>query len=139
MAFLLAWLAALGRRAVNRPTTTCLMGPHWRQERWVRTARELDLPTMAVERRVAPDAPSTATVTATAPVAVVGDRAFAEDGSPAPAPRHDAAIRLARAAHADFLAVRFAGDAIVDAHLWPDLQSDPVRAALCEHLLRAGA
>jgi hypothetical protein len=139
MAFLLAWLGALGARAVNRPTTTCLMGPHWRQERWVRAARELGLPTMAVERRVALGASPTATAMATEAVAVVGERAFAEDGSPAPPFRHDAAVRLARAAHADLLAVRFAGDAVVDARLWPDLRLSPVRAALCEHLLRVGA
>jgi len=109
MAFLLAWLAALGSRAVNRPTPYCLMGPHWRQERWVKVARELGLPTAPAVRR-----------------AVAGT-----------VPQHDAAVRLAHAAGAELLSVSFTNDdAVVDAHLWPDLGVPEVRAAVRDRLLR---
>ncbi len=141
MAFLIAWLAALGRRAVNRPTPYCLMGPHWRQERWIKTARELGLATSRMARHTAPrqtsPAPSAPEGTS---VTVVGPLAFSADGSPAPASQRDAAVRLATAAAADVLAVRFTeDDAVIDAHLWPDLRVAAVRAALRDLLLRRDA
>ena len=141
MAFLIAWLAALGPRAVNRPTPYCLMGPHWRQERWIKTARELGLPTSPMARHAAPRGTSPApSAPEAASVTVVGRLAFSADGSPAPASQRDAAVRLASAAAADLLAVRFAeDDAVVDAHLWPDLRVAEVRAALRDLLLRRDA
>jgi len=140
MAFLLAWLATLGSRAVNRPTPYCLMGPHWRPERWVKVARDLGLATVPVTRKAAPGVPPARASYDLTSVTVVGARAFLSDGSPPSQPQFDAAVRLARAAAADLLAVQFtADDAIADANLWPDLRVTAVQAALRDHLLRAAS
>jgi hypothetical protein len=140
MAFLLAWLAALGPRAVNRPTPYCLMGPHWRRERWAKVAHDLGLPTAPMSRAAALGTLADASQVAVSTVAVVGAAAFAADGSPAHGLQGDAAIRLAQAAGAELLAVRFSAEGtVVDAHPWPDLRLTTVRAALRERLLRAGA
>jgi hypothetical protein len=138
MAFLFAWLAALGPRAVNRPTPYCLMGPHWRQERWVKAASELGLATAPMTRRAAYETTTASSIAVTS-VTVVAGRAFAPDGSAARAPFGDAAVRLANSAGAELLAVSFTKDgAVVDAHLWPDLGPPEVRAALRDRLLRVG-
>ena len=130
MAFLLAWLDALGPRAMNRPTPFCLMGPHWRRERWVAAARELGLQT----------APTSATTVSLSAVTVVVDRAFSQDGTAAPAARQVAAVQLASAAGADLLTVHFtADDEVANAGLWPDIRTAAVRSAVRDRLLRAAA
>ncbi len=140
MAFLLAWLAALGPRAVNRPTPYCLMGPHWRAERWLKVARELGLATVPVTRKVAPGALPTQPPADSTTVSVVGPRAFLSDGSMPSQTQCDTAVRLARAAGAELLAIRLTADnAVVDAHLWPDLRVTEVLTALRDQLLRAAS
>src|SRR5208337_4871033 len=37
-AFLLFWLSSLKCPVLNRPTPTCLSGPYWHREKWVRVA-----------------------------------------------------------------------------------------------------
>jgi hypothetical protein len=140
MAFLLAWLAALGPRAVNRPTPYCLMGPHWRAERWLKVARELGLATVPVTRKAAPGVLPFPPPAELMSVTVVGQRAFLSDGSTPSQTQCDTAIRLARAAGAELLAVRLTAEsAVVDAHLWPDLRLTAVLTALRDHLLRAAS
>ena len=132
MAFLVSWLASLGPRVVNRPTPFCLMGPHWRAERWVKVACELGLRTAPFARRAEfgrphphPDRRPLHSVT------VVGNQAFCADGSPAQGVPRQAALRVAHTAGATLLAVRFnEEDALVDAHLWPDLPVGAVRDAV---------
>lgn len=52
-AFLLFWLSRLRCPVLNRPTPTCLSGPHWRQEKWVQVAAQAGIPVQAVYRLAA--------------------------------------------------------------------------------------
>ena len=49
-AFLLLWLSRLRCPVLNRPTPTCLSGPHWRQEKWVQVAAQAGIPVQAIYR-----------------------------------------------------------------------------------------
>ena len=133
-AFLLAWLSAMPCPVLNRPTTSCLAGPLWRQQRWTIAAAVVGLP-VAPLRFVAPadddrrfpvvDEPA---VTAT----VVGDRCLGIEDPVLAARLGD----LARLAGAGVLTVGLshAGkDAcFVAASPWPDLTDDAVLDAVLE-------
>jgi hypothetical protein len=53
-ALLLSWLTELPVPVINRPTATCLCGPLWSQERWLRVAASLGIPVAAAHRQVGP-------------------------------------------------------------------------------------
>jgi hypothetical protein len=132
-AFLRSWLSSLGCPVLNRPVPTCLSGPGWCREQWVRTAVRLGIPVRPVRWRlgasasVPEDEPAT---TAT----VVGERCLGA------ADRASAAwaLRLARAAGVDLLAARFgeaeAGFELLDADPWPDTSSPEVADAIHDYL-----
>jgi hypothetical protein len=132
-AFLRSWLSGLGCPVLNRPVSTCLSGPGWCREQWVRTAARLGIPVRPVRWRlgasagVPEDEPAT---TAT----VVGERCLGA------ADRASAAwaLRLARAAGVDLLAARFgeaeAGFELLDADPWPDVSSPEVADAIHKYL-----
>ena len=137
-AVLLAWLTELPCPVVNRPTPTCLAGPHWRRELWVRRATQLGVPVVPVHRVLVPGGnasagpvPPRSDVT----VAIVGDRHVGEVSPMLTEWAH----RLAKVAGVDLLAVRFDGagpDArFVDADFWPDVADPDVADAVLAHLL----
>jgi hypothetical protein len=136
-AFLLSWLLALQCPVINRPTPTCLAGPYWSPERWVKTAHDLRIPALPFQRSVRVGetprikAPAIGTVSLT----VVGKRAF---GVAAPELACDAQ-RLAEAAGCDLLAVEFegpeSGARFIGAHPWPDLTTPKLAEAVLGHLL----
>jgi hypothetical protein len=130
-AFLRSWLSGLGCPMLNRPVPTCLSGPGWCREQWVRTAARLGIPARPVRWRVgasaeAPEAVFTATV--------VGDRCLGA------ADRASAAwaLRLARVAGVDLLAASFgeaeAGFELLGADPWADVSSPEVADAILEYL-----
>ncbi|HJU55853.1 MAG TPA: hypothetical protein VJ715_14815 [Pyrinomonadaceae bacterium] len=42
--FLLYWLFSLSCPVLNRPTSSCLSGPNWRTEQWLKAAYDLGIP-----------------------------------------------------------------------------------------------
>lgn len=134
-AFLLALLDGLPCPLLNRPTSTCLSGPCWRNERWVHCAAGLGIPVCPVRREARPSEVwslqeaqhSSKTVT------VVGDRCFGE----ADKTLAHRARRLASAAGVDLLAVHFrAVDGefrLLDADLWPDIGSTEVADGILDY------
>lgn len=136
-AFLLAWLSALACPVINRPSTSCLAGPLWRPQRWIRAAASVGLrvgpvrctTAAATDRR--PPAAEVPTVIAT----VVGERCLGVE-EPAVAGR---LCELARLSGAAALTVGLS-DAGAEARFlaaspWPDLADDDVLDAV---LARAG-
>jgi hypothetical protein len=138
-AFLVAWLAALPCRVVNRPSPTSLLGPNWRREQWVQAAVSMGIP--AAPTRRTGGLPTTsgnldrAGCPAGVPVVVVGDRGL---GDVAPE-LVDRAVQLARHANADLLEVWFehadASARLLDASPCPPLQDPATADALLELLL----
>lgn len=135
-AFLLSWLSELKCPVLNRPTSTCLSGPYWRQERWVYTAAQIGIPVQPVHRCTALSA-DTASVSpneCSASVTVVGKHCFGEvDENLATQAR-----RVADVALADLLTVHFshaqAGAAFIGADPWPDFDTDEVVDAVLAYL-----
>jgi hypothetical protein len=135
-AFLLFWLARLKCPVLNRPTPTCLAGPHWRPERWVYVAAQAGIPVQPVCRLAAlPRSiaePKTLPVPAT--VTVIGMRILG-DADPV-LQRH--ARRLADLAQVELLEVQFSSaerDArFVGAHSFPDISGDGPADAVLEYL-----
>jgi hypothetical protein len=150
-AFLLAWLTALPRPVVNRPSTTSLLGPHWRREQWVRAAVSLGIPSVPSRRVAGPVSPTPSSTTVgqrlgaeepagaagvgaalTTGIVIVGERWF---GDAAPE-LGDRAIRLARHAGAPLLEVWFehpGRDArLIDAHPYASLAEPGVADAVLD-------
>jgi hypothetical protein len=135
-AFLLDWLSELKCPVLNQPTPTCLLGPYWRQERWVYTAAQIGIPIHAVHRRA-----TLSTLTPSAPldecsasVIVVGKHCFgAVDETLAAQAR-----QLADVAQTNLLTVRFshaqAGAAFISAEPWSNLDTDEVAQAILAYL-----
>lgn|SRR5574337_1144287 len=102
MAFLSSWLHGLRCTVLNRPTPTCLSGPNWRNEMWVRTAASLGIPVVAVNKSVS------VTDTASEPnadtvVTVVGNRCIGSTDSEI----IRQSILIAKAARVEMLSVKF--------------------------------
>ena len=119
-AFLVAWLSALPRTVVNRPTTTSLCGPAWDRLHWQCAAARIGLPWS--------DADETSD---THEVVVCGNRCVCA---------HDAresamATALSRAAGTKLLGVRFHRRKIARVTVAPSLTDGDVRASLLDHLL----
>lgn len=132
-AFLRSWLSDLECPVLNRPAPTCLSGPGWCREQWVQTAARLGIPVRPVRWRLGPSAGVREDEPA-ATATVVGDRCLgaADHASAA------WALRLARAAGVDLLAVRFGeaegGFELLGADPWPDVSSPEVADAILEYL-----
>jgi len=162
-AFLVAWLAALGPRVVNRPTPRCLLGPRWAPEVWTTLAARCAIPIRPTHRQVPPIRPGESLqvvhspqetplpalrglsgpgapevnpeVSSTTTVTVVGDQAFGAT--------HvrlcEHAVTLARAARTDLLAVTFdsadGAARLVTADPRPPLSEPDVVDAVRRHLL----
>jgi len=134
-AFLLSWLSELKCPVLNRPTSTCLSGPYWRQERWVYAA-QLGIPVEPVRRSTALSADTSPASSSgcSASVTVVGKHCFgAVDESLATQAR-----KLADVAQTALLTVHFsntqADAAFISADPWPDLDSDEVNDAILAYL-----
>ena len=136
-AFLLFWLSRLKCPVLNRPTPTCLSGPYWRPEKWVRVAAYAGIPVQPVRRLAAPSGsiageeplPSATTLT------IIGTRIF---GEAEPGLQRQARC-LAELAGVELLAVRFSsperGARFVGADIVPDLSNDALADAVLEYLL----
>jgi hypothetical protein len=137
-AFLVAWLSALPCPVINRPAISCLSGPNWRPEQWVHAAAQAGIPVVPVRRRVclsgtpAPVGPPAQTFTLT----VVGKECF---GSKDRFLRQ-CALRIARCAKVELLAVNFAGSGknarFLSANLWPDLSAPDHAGVVLDRLTR---
>jgi hypothetical protein len=137
-AFLLFWLARLKCPVLNPPSASCLSGPYWRREQWVRLAARAGIPVQPMRRQTTSN--GLVTEKQTAPIAntmtVVGDRVFGP-GHPT-LQRH--ALSLARLAAVELLAVHFTSPApeaqFVSADVSPDLSDDTISGAVLEYLQR---
>jgi hypothetical protein len=135
-AFLTAWLSSLPCPVINRPATNSLMGAPHASEGWAALAARAGL-RLPWTRRVFPSPAEIVWPTDAVTVSVLGDRCFG-DVDPALAAQ---ACRLGAAAGVELLAVMFshprADAAFLGAHLWPDVASAALAAALLARLVRA--
>jgi len=133
-AFLLALLASFERPVVNRPTPSCLCGPHRSDAGWRRLAIELGLAAAPLRLTAAPGQPREAEPEPSL-VSVVGKTTLgAEDKFQA-----QAALELARGAGADLLTVAFAANdprAILRAHPHVDLTDARTALAVRDYCAR---
>jgi hypothetical protein len=147
-AFLLFWLSRLQFQCpvLNRPTPTCLSGPHWRREQWVHAAAQAGIPVQPARRHAAPHAPAEhapaehgsaaqeETIADSTTVTVVGKRFFGE----AEPDLQRQARHLADLAGVELLAVRFSGPEhgarFLSADSFPNLSDDKLADAVLEHL-----
>jgi hypothetical protein len=137
-AFLLFWLARLKCPVLNRPTASCLSGPYWRREQWVRLAAQAGIPVRLVRRHTTSNVlvNEKQNVPVANTMTVVGDCVFGT-GDPT-LQRH--ALCLARLAAVELLAVHFTSPApeaqFVSADVFPDLSDDTISGAVLEYLQR---
>lgn len=135
-AFLLSWLTSLDCPVVNRPTPSCLSGPGWRNEQWVRRAAQLSIPVRSVTRRtVLGQEPAAAHFYQnTVAVSIVGTRSFGE----ADERLHLHARLLADSAGVELLVAYFSSaqaDAeLVGASVWVDVRVPEIADAILEYL-----
>lgn len=132
-AFLRSWLSGLVCPVLNRPSAACLSGPGRCREEWVRAAVRLGIPVRPIrwslgsQTDVPEDEPA---FTAT----VVGERCLGA----ADRASSEWALRLARAAGVDLLAVRFGeaetGIELLDADPWVDVSGPEVADEILEYL-----
>jgi len=138
-AFLLCWLSMLPCPVHNSPTPTCLAGPNWSRQQWVRTAALAGLRVRAIRARPSePEENNEGCPGATVDVTVAGEECVG-------APDEDVAAstrRLAAAAGVSFLMVRFGlgegAPEFLDADPFPDLADSRVSDAVLETLLHGG-
>lgn len=135
-AFLISWLSSLNCPVLNLPTPSCLSGPNWRHEQWVRAAARAGLPVRPSYRRV-PALAETGEQALHVPLAymtVVGDLVLgALNGI-----QRDHARQLARAAGTNLLGITFAGEFFSSATTWPDLNVPGVADAIVHYFETAG-
>jgi hypothetical protein len=133
-AFLVAWLAHLTCRVLNRPTPRCLSGPHWSSETWLRLAVRTGSPVASIHRRITPGmAPEASLPEVAAEVVVVGERTFGESDASLRA----SAVRLARGADVHLLAVGFdSAGRVARSELRPTLDAPELVAALRDDFSR---
>ena len=139
-AFLLCWLSMLPCPVHNSPTPTCLAGPNWSPQQWVRAAALAGLRVRPIRARSSePDEGHSGRQGAAVVVTVAGDECIG-------APDEKVAVsarRLAAAAGVSFLAVRFGlGDGppeFMGADPFPDLADSRVVDAVLETLLNSGS
>ncbi len=104
-AFLVAWLAALPARVLNRPGGTGLLAPGWRPERWTLEVTRLHIPARPVERvaSIGNAVQSSELPKQELSVLVCGENTL---GAPLPAIATDS-LRIARHAGLELLRLRF--------------------------------
>jgi hypothetical protein len=134
-AFLSAWLSDLRCPVLNRPTAECLMGPHWRREKWVLTAARLGIPIVTACRSVPDgmnDGWSDLLCRSTA-LNVIGQSCVGN----ADESLCESAVALAKAAGVGLLRARFtaaeAGAAFIDADYWVDIADPAVSDAILDY------
>lgn len=118
-AFLVAWLAALPCRVLNRPTATSLSGPGWSQTYWRVAAARAGV---AWSDRGGPDG--------------IQEIVFCgglHHGAATKRQQH-VAIKLSTISGADLLGVQFAGGAVTAVTLQPRLAEQGVRDIVFAHL-----
>ncbi|WP_224371807.1 hypothetical protein [Hyalangium versicolor] len=137
-AFLLAWLTRLPCSVINRPRANSLAGPAWRPEQWLHAANREGLPVVPLRRSTSVPgtyAPGEEPTQPGMQVTVVGQTCL---GEASPEGR-ESALRLARAAEVEVLAVQLTGPwhapAVAGAHVFPDPCDPPVADALLTLLL----
>lgn len=135
-AFLTAWLTDLPCPVANRPSPSCLFGPFWRHERWIREAARAGL-TVEPARRVvsARGAESPQLLRhSQISVTVVGKTCFGAADELLIAQ----AQRLAEATGVETLRINFTHNGpdarFITASPWPHLENDAVATALLDHL-----
>ena len=118
-AFLVAWLAALPCRVLNRPTATSLSGPGGRRPtgRWLRRAPALPGRTGAARMAFRKSCSAAACTMARRP-----------------SDSEHVAIKLSTISGADLLGVQFAGGAVTAVTLQPRLAEQGVRDIVFAHL-----
>lgn len=135
-AFLTAWLTSLPCPVINRPATSSLMGAPHASEGWAAIAARAGL-RLPWTRRVFPAPAEIVWPIEVVTVSVLGDRCFGEV-DPALAAQ---ACRLGATANVELLAVMFshprADATFLGAHLWPDVASAELAAALLARLAAA--
>jgi hypothetical protein len=136
-AFLLSWLLALECPVINRPTPTCLAGPYWSPERWLKVAADLCISVVPFRRSLRPGAAPQIGAPAphTVSVTVVGTCTFGDAAPELASEAH----RLAEAVGCELLVVEFEGRErgarFIGAHPWPDLRTPELADSLLRHLL----
>jgi|SRR5579859_2141152 len=135
-AFLLSWLSALKCPVLNRPTSTCLSGPYWRQEQWISAAARIGIPVRPFHRstRLSVDAAAEGSTPDTITLTVVGQQCLGTTNRTLVSQ----ALRLAEAAHVDLLEVCF-GDPETEAYFlcanpWPDFTNVKVEESILAYL-----
>jgi hypothetical protein len=118
-AFLVAWLAALPCRVLNRPTARSLSGPGWSQTYWRVAAARAGI---EWSDRGGPDGIQELVICGNSYHGMASKR------------QRDAAIKLSTASNANLLGVRFAGDAVTAVTLQPRLAEQGVRDIVFAHL-----
>src|SRR5271157_5668945 len=103
-AFLIAFLANLRCKVLNRPSPTLLSGPGWRPEQWIRAAIRANIPARTTQRIVRFGAPTERLAEIAAELTVIGERVFGTSD----AVLTSWAKALATAAGVGILGVRFA-------------------------------
>lgn len=137
-AFMIYWLATLGRLVMNPPTPRSLSGPGWYPEHWLRCAYSVGLRVKPLRRLVSVphiiplgwpqyDGPLTELI-------VVGERCF---GTSDPALKVKA-CSLAKASRVNLISLRFDGSSadscFLEADLFPSLDDEIVENAVLSHL-----
>jgi hypothetical protein len=137
-AFLLSWLSALSCPVVNKPSPTCLSGPYWRPEQWAYYAAQVGMRVHAVQRRIAFARESIPAPQEGTTVTVVGERCIGQADDTI----MTAAVRLARVADVEMLAVRFSGPepgaTFLGADPQPDLTSPETADTVLEYMAEKG-
>jgi hypothetical protein len=139
-AFLVSWLSHLSSRVLNRPAGTCLSGPNWRPQQWVRAAALAGMKVDPMRWRI-PFAKKRTSATeeseteSLVKVTIIGDRCLgaADDSTVA------SARRLAAIAGTELLEIQLAlakgAKCFRAANPMPTLEDAEVAEAVCEFLL----
>jgi len=135
MAFLWHWLSSLRCPVINRPSSTCLTGPGWRREAWVRAAASVGITVLPVRRHVSrSEADIAEEVRDTFTVSVLGDSVVGCDDNNL----RQSVRRLSRLADVDYLSARFSSAEpharLLDVDVFPDLSDDRISALLLDYL-----
>jgi hypothetical protein len=140
-AFLIAFLAALPCRVLNRPTAGSLCGPAWQPEQWIRTAARAGIPVLACRRTVRPGAwPDRPEEPVATRLLAIDGRVFVDPALGAAGDEPAAWARtLARAASAQLLGLGFVrrggGFALATVHTMPGLELPAHLDAARDYLL----
>jgi hypothetical protein len=142
-AFLIAFLAALPCRVLNRPSVGSLCGPAWHPEQWICTAARAGIPVRACQRTARPGAwPDRPQEPVVAQLLAIEGRIFADPALASAGDEPAAWARtLARAAPAHLLGLGFVrrggGFALATVDTMPGLELPAHLDAARDYLLGA--